>query len=356
MDTLTERHLQGADGLRGFACLIVLVTHTIVMSFPNTMPYLAGCPRIGVWLFFVLSAFLLTYQLERRGFGFAVLIDYAVGRFLRIIPVFTVAVLFYYFFGTAGINGWDDVESALFFEKGFSHLWTIPVEFKAYAMIPVFAMAFLALRLHAGAKGVASALLLMLIIHQWFFPYQDLKDDSIDTVWYLGPFLIGSASAVLFPLWRRLGTRWTELIAWIAIAIVVVVTPAFGSFAFHRPLSPVLANKGMFLSVVLAAFLLSVLSTDNRWRRIFASRIFTGLGSCSYSIYLVHWYFVVTWSSWQNHYVGAVFSFVASIFAGYILYLAMEEPAEKTRKLVRNWLAAKGHGSAAHERATPVRF
>jgi peptidoglycan/LPS O-acetylase OafA/YrhL len=353
MNASTEQRLQGAEGLRGFACLIVLVVHTIAISFVNTMPYLAGCAKIGVWLFFVLSAFLLTYQFERRGFGFAALIDYFVGRFLRIIPAFTVAVLFYHFCGTADIDGWDDVKSALLFEKGFAHLWTIPVEFKAYAIIPIFAMVFLALRLRAGAKGVVSALLLTLIIHQWFFPYQDLKENSIDTVWYLGSFLIGSASAALLPLWRRLGTRWTELIAWIAIAIIVVVTPAFDSFAFGWPPSPVLANKGTFLSLVLATFLLSVLSTDNHWRRIFSSRIFTGLGNCSYSIYLVHWYFVATTSSWQNHYLGAFFSFVASIFAGTILYLAMEKPAEKTRKLLRSWLTAKGHGSAPYEGAYP---
>ena len=171
-ERLTERHLQAADGLRGFACLIVLVVHTVALTFPFAMQYLHGCAKIGVWLFFVLSAFLLTYQLEHRGFRFGSLIDYSAGRFLRIIPAFTIVVLLYSFFGTANLDKWDDVKSALLLQTGYAHLWTIPVEFKAYAVIPIFAAAFLALRSRIGATGVVIGLLLAVMIYQWFFPYE----------------------------------------------------------------------------------------------------------------------------------------------------------------------------------------
>ena len=133
---MNERHVVGADGIRGLACVIVLALHTIVISFPDTFPYVVGCPKIGVWLFFVLSSFLLTYQLEKRGFNWRSLADYGVGRFLRIIPAFAVVVVLYRIFGTAGINTWNDVWLALTFQHGYVHLWTIPVEFKAYALIP----------------------------------------------------------------------------------------------------------------------------------------------------------------------------------------------------------------------------
>jgi peptidoglycan/LPS O-acetylase OafA/YrhL len=335
---LTGRHLEGADGLRGFACLIVLVVHTIALTFLSTMQYLAGCAKIGVWLFFVLSAFLLTYQLEHRGFRFASLVDYAAGRFLRIIPAFTIVVLFYYFFGTAELNKWDDVESALLFQTGFAHLWTIPVEFKAYAVIPIFAATFLVLRSRTGMMGVVIGLMLALAMHQWFFPYESLPESSIDTIWYLSSFLIGSASAFLLPVWRRLGTRWTGIIASIAITGIVVVTPPFGSFVFGWPPSPILTNKVLFFSLVWAIFLLSVLSNDNYWRRLFSGKLFVLLGTWSYSIYLVHWYFVMTMSSWPNHYFAASLSFLASILGGGILYLTVERPAEKARKLLRKSL------------------
>ena len=157
-------------------------------------------------------------------------------------------------------------------------------------------------------------------------------------MWYLSSFLIGSASATLLPVWRGLGARWTGIIALISITVVVVVTPAFGSFIFGWPPSDLLTNKVLFFSLIWALFLLSVLSNDNYWRRLFSGRVFTLLGTWSYSIYLVHWYFVSTMSSWPNHYFAASVSVLASISAGIILYLTIEQPAEKTRKLLRDWL------------------
>lgn len=49
---------EGADGIRGLACLIVLCTHAVAMFFNSTYMALAGMGKVGVWLFFVLSAFL----------------------------------------------------------------------------------------------------------------------------------------------------------------------------------------------------------------------------------------------------------------------------------------------------------
>jgi peptidoglycan/LPS O-acetylase OafA/YrhL len=107
---------------------------------------------------------------------------------------------------------------------------------------------------------------------------------------------------------------------------------------FGWPPSPILINKVLFFSLVWAIFLLSVLSNDNYWRRFFSGRLFVLLGTWSYSIYLVHWYFVMTMSSWPNHYFAASLSFLASILGGGILYLTVERPAEKARKLLRNVL------------------
>lgn len=95
--------LNGADGIRGLACLIVLITHAVNMFFIGT-PYLHGTGRIGVWLFFVLSAFLLTYKFERSGFSLLSISNYVIGRVLRIIPLFLISVVVYRLLRTAGIK------------------------------------------------------------------------------------------------------------------------------------------------------------------------------------------------------------------------------------------------------------
>lgn len=133
----TTSHLPEADGIRGLACLIVLVVHATAVTFPATYPYLRGTAKVGVWLFFVLSAFLLTYKLLHRGFSLRTLVDYGLGRFLRIYPLFALTVLGYYLlWPSAGIATQADLVQALTLQKGYIHLWTVPVEFKFYFFLP----------------------------------------------------------------------------------------------------------------------------------------------------------------------------------------------------------------------------
>lgn len=56
-----------ADGIRGLACLLVLCTHLPGFFLPDYGKYVTGTGKYGVWLFFVLSAFLLTSRLKPRG-------------------------------------------------------------------------------------------------------------------------------------------------------------------------------------------------------------------------------------------------------------------------------------------------
>lgn len=333
--------------MRGFACLLVLVVHTSAIIFPPTADFLSGCGKIGVWLFFVLSAFLLTYQFEGRGFKLSSLADYAAGRFLRIIPAFVVAIVLYRIFGTADVDTWDDVKAALLLQHAYDHLWTIPVEFKAYAVVPVFAAAFLGIRASAGATGVAVGLLVAIALHQWMFPYTELKANSIDTIWYLPSFLMGSAAAVLLPKWRGVAQGLTSAIAWTALAAVALVTPAFEYLAFGWPASNVLMNKFLYFSLVWMLFILSVLANDNGLRRIFSGRFFRLIGTWSYSIYLLHWYFLVKFSSWERHYLAAILGCTAAIAAGAVLHVTVERPSEALRKRVRKWLETRQSSRAA---------
>ena len=47
--------------IRGLACLMVVIAH-IISVIPGVGKNVSGCGKIGVWLFFILSAFLLTFQ------------------------------------------------------------------------------------------------------------------------------------------------------------------------------------------------------------------------------------------------------------------------------------------------------
>ncbi len=89
-----RRQLPALDGLRGFAILIVLVYHYLIL-LPTTNPWLAGFViavaskgYVGVDLFFVLSGFLITgilYDSKGQNHYFR---NFYARRFLRIFPLY----------------------------------------------------------------------------------------------------------------------------------------------------------------------------------------------------------------------------------------------------------------------------
>src|ERR1700712_3415280 len=88
------KRLPALDGLRGLAVLLVLLDHASdaeLRLFPAADMNRAG--KYGVYLFFVLSAFLLTHLLLLRPAELTrarTWVNYAVRRFLRIFPLYAL--------------------------------------------------------------------------------------------------------------------------------------------------------------------------------------------------------------------------------------------------------------------------
>src|SRR5690606_21941755 len=108
-------HLDALDGLRGLAVLIVIASH---LSNARLLPWpgVAGWGKGGVYLFFVLSAFLLTRALLRRPLaGFAsgrLWADYALRRVLRIWPLYLVVLLASWGLTRAGVEWFYRMDAA----------------------------------------------------------------------------------------------------------------------------------------------------------------------------------------------------------------------------------------------------
>ena len=143
-------HLNALDGLRGLAVLIVLGSHLSNAGF-LPQPGLSGSGKSGVYLFFTLSAFLLTRALLRRpladftsAWRWA---DYALRRVLRIWPLYLVLLLASWALTQAGVTGWHyqmdtgAVLRHLTLREGQSVLWSIPVEFIFYLWLPLVSLA-----------------------------------------------------------------------------------------------------------------------------------------------------------------------------------------------------------------------
>jgi peptidoglycan/LPS O-acetylase OafA/YrhL len=129
------------DGMRGFAALLVVLSHLSHAGlFPIPGLDLAGIGKPAVYLFFVLSAFLLTRQfLSRTPAALSersLWTRYFARRFLRIFPLFTFVLVTSYLvglgFGLAlpfPISG-GELVAHLTLRAGKSVLWSIPPEFQ----------------------------------------------------------------------------------------------------------------------------------------------------------------------------------------------------------------------------------
>ncbi len=98
------------DALRCFAMIYVVISHLIVIPEPNLLvpasikPLFVNGGVAGVSLFFVLSAFSLSYSMNARSGEMMLTKRFYIRRFFRIAPLFYLMMLLYWIRDAAGFN------------------------------------------------------------------------------------------------------------------------------------------------------------------------------------------------------------------------------------------------------------
>lgn len=305
------------DGLRGVACLLVLIPHSRYFGFYiHEYISLGRFAQFGLFLFFFLSAYLISKSIysdhasgNAQKWG-----GYVVRRVLRIVPLYyAVLVLDFlftrFYFGDAGPHDAASLLRHILFLEGRSALWTMPVEMSFYfLLIPLMFGMGLILRMPerqkklglvaAGTASLAWLAYVWLIdqtspIATWgvheYAPYfvfgsvwaaiQIGFAEDLDRIPRMAWNFIGLAAAAAFliqnPLWWQTlfpGNTWTYnpddmegltfdvFLAWRKYAMVLVVLVMF--LTLERP----------------ASWLKSLLSTP----------LLVSAGKYSFGIYLIH--------------------------------------------------------------------
>ena len=90
------------DALRFFAIIYVIISHLILIPQPNLAipewmaPFFINGGDAGVSLFFVLSAFSLSYAMDKRSKEKRLLRNFYIRRFFRIAPLFYFLMVIYW--------------------------------------------------------------------------------------------------------------------------------------------------------------------------------------------------------------------------------------------------------------------
>ncbi|WP_260461728.1 acyltransferase family protein [Klebsiella aerogenes] len=328
--------IPSANGIRGLAVIIVLIAHALTMFIPGTRSYLAGTGKIGVWLFFVLSAFLLTNKFSNSGLNLSSLSNYLISRTFRIIPIFIIASTFYYFMGYYDVKTLYNIISM---QSGYGHLWTIPVEFKFYFVLPFFFFAFHLIHSRYGTLPLTFSVATIIIAWQCILPYKLIPENSIETSWYIPCFLLGMYTSFLYQQRTQLPSlskkRYGIAIASCLLGILFII-PSFSKIIFGFTLNNELPKSYLPLGIFWCGIIYFSCFDYGIFSKVLSGQFLTKIGNYSFSIYLFHWFVLIELS---KHYPDSVFvmliAIATSICCGWLVFKYVEKPIEVIRHAIQ---------------------
>ena len=301
--------MPGLDGVRGLAILSVILFHTPGIAATGStigkvVAHVANLGWIGVDLFFVLSGFLITGILIDQRESPSYFRTFFSRRFLRIVPVYAVFVLFsiwlaplvhvttaetatkvrdlqpwywtYLVNVRIALHGWSSVG------EGTTHLWSLCVEEQFYVLwplavfrlsprsLPRLAIACIAfaelsriLMVTLGASGEVNYVLL------------PTRIDALAVGAFLACTVRDSALTIAVQRWRT----------WLLVMSLLALMPpliAEHTLDFQRPMAQLLALPAI---AVLSGMLVLKASESPTWT---ATRTLRFFGRYSYGMYIWH--------------------------------------------------------------------
>jgi len=295
------------DGLRGIAVVFVVLSHAARRGL-HALPglSLAGSGKYGVYLFFVLSAFLLTLAMlsrsdaELRQPGYW--LGYAIRRVLRIFPLYVIVLATSHVFSThLGSSHFVELSAAelsrhLSLAAGKAIFWSIPVELKYYVALPVVVLMMVLVLRRRPWPVLGVGLLAIAAARFWLWPGSAFAANSIHLEPYLAIFLCGSLSAYLhWILTTKGGVRSRsarvlfEAAALAALALVACMIPeAWRRLGGNPGTVGHLRHDYLLFGCLWSVFVLGMMNGIGLLRWLLATRPLRLIGIVSFSAYLWH--------------------------------------------------------------------
>ncbi|MFC3204569.1 acyltransferase family protein [Alteromonas oceani] len=329
-------------GLRGFAALIVFVSHaaneTLLPTFLGN-----GFGQTGVMLFFLLSGFLMTQLYIHEEFSKVNIKRYAFARIGRVLPLYftllIISVLITKLEGGSSIYPFMFTEfnrtvEAFMLIKAPYIFWTIPVEVQFYVVF----IGFWGLYKSGFSTYVLILYALLTVLPSAYF-YFFVKPKLLGIISTYGfAFFLGLVSAFAFDKIKdsvsaHKAANWFGLPVLILLClnlpelrsmVGLIYTEDFFWKTWGDPLTWLLVYS-VFLCVILNSTSMSILN----------SQFFVYLGKVSYGFYLLHYpvlaYFVSITDI--NMYIRLGLALFITLLLSHLSFYFFEKPlANKIRR------------------------
>ncbi|MFK7907397.1 MAG: acyltransferase family protein [Chitinophagales bacterium] len=351
------------DGVRGLAVLMVFFSHTSGRGqYLHEYLNFTGIGHIGVYLFFVLSGFLLSMGLFSEGVNTKSLKKFYIKRTLRIIPLYYFVCLsvFIYQEYTGNFNerylhiegGTEGLLNHFLFIQADGLFWSILIEMHFYLAVPLIIFTLIKFRI----KAVCFWLLIAVTNGFLYLSYKMHKFDVTNGfikkylslhsqgTTFIDIFIFGILAAYLLRFHKeylyknRMIIHRLALTAFSVLMVMVFILVTKHFLIFERPFF-----HFRFFSIIYGiVFSLLVLSVylDNPWNKYFSFAWLRFIGVIGFSFYLLH-FAVLQFVNTLPLYSGIKFfiSFVLVCAISKISFELIENPSVSLAKWINKKVA-----------------
>lgn len=330
----TEKRIPSLDGIRAIAISLVIYWHLWLPTHVSQVGVDWG--TLGVYIFFVLSGFLITGLLIREQSGrmhSVSLKNFYIRRFFRIIPpllCFLLAVKLLITLGFPLASNRAILFSLSFFRnyrpgpQVFNHLWSLSVEEQFYLLWPFL---FACLSKKALSRVLTAIIVIVPVIR--FVAVLWVGDKY---AWNTEQVADGLAWGCLLAL-RQDDLRANPLYQWFTCSYATLILPCViiaGAYVYPLSVNALLGKSAIFLCVALGIDVM-IQRRDSVVGKILNAAPVTWLGRVSYSLYLWQQLFLtVKGKPWDWFPANVALAFLCASLSYYFL----EQPAIRLGRAV----------------------
>lgn len=288
-----QTHIGPLDGLRGLAAMLVVFSHIGAFGLKPLFDTPIG--NYGVFLFFVLSGFLMGHLYLTKEASSNSLKTYFAARISRIVPIYYIVIIASFLYGRYVDQGFTyamaplDLLRCLAFIGNVSVFWSIGPEFQFYFLFPLIWMLLSQAPARAVTWGVPTMfVVLTVILYRSEWP-------GIVVLSKLHIFLAGILLGVLRPLLVGKMSPRAALIAQVLATLVIVALllpqSVVGSALYPTTAGDVKHNHyyADFGKLLMLSFIVFAFSFPTGYARILLeNQLAKTVGKYSFSIYLLH--------------------------------------------------------------------